>query len=460
MLTQDTIQKILGINERVFITKEEMAKQFVVTFSPHTSNASANVIHFGEKLRESLLRIGVQITSYEDSWVDVPVKKRLNRFIKYTLNNILFLFRTTIGLPNVNFYLPLKTIIVLAGRRRIKKGICVVCLGEHELNNLQMQHITSFKDNSIITVVDFPDGIDAHTPFKTHFDKSMKLFAYHMTNIVISVDDKRMMVYNFNASHPVYSIDDGNFDKYILEALIPKVVAPISPHKLSEFNILDARFDPNDKVHLAIIDELKSACRLFSKTNLYPAGKKIDEALAQAGLTDQVDRVKEGGGIFSSYAIGLEKTFEEMTNAALAGDLDAANAAWEKMFHESKDFQNQTADFVAADMKKAIGNAMGEFVELDFVGKEAKAAFDQGLAMAEDAKAALSNMTQKILEAKKAGLSDAAAFQDAAQKFAKEKIGEKAGELFHGMVASPFKKDATEKLLGSALPSREAQKSK
>jgi hypothetical protein len=190
------------------------------------------------------------------------------------------------------------------------------------------------------------------------------------------------------------------------------------------------------------------------------AGKKIDEALAQAGLTDQVDRVKEGGGIFSSYAIGLEKTFEEMTNAALAGDLDAANAAWEKMFHESKDFQNQTADFVAADMKKAIGNAMGEFVELDFVGKEAKAAFDQGLAMAEDAKAALSNMTQKILEAKKAGLSDAAAFQDAAQKFAKEKIGEKAGELFHGMVASPFKKDSTEKLLGSALPSREAQKSK
>ncbi len=98
-----------------------------------------------------------------------------------------------------------------------------------------------------------------------------------MTNIVIAVSGAEWMVYNFNASHPIYSLDDGKFDEHVLKALIPKVVAPISPHKLSEFAILSDAFDPNDSVHAPIVREMSEGARLFDQTKLYPTGKKLDE---------------------------------------------------------------------------------------------------------------------------------------------------------------------------------------
>jgi hypothetical protein len=105
----------------------------------------------------------------------------------------------------------------------------------------------------------------------------MSLFAHHMTNIILAVDGQKMMIYNFNASHPIYPLNDGKFDYYLLNALIPKLVAPISPHKLSEFVLLGSTFDIKDPTYSSIIKDMREGARLFSKTNLFPDGKKIDD---------------------------------------------------------------------------------------------------------------------------------------------------------------------------------------
>ena len=276
MLTQQATQKILGINEKVHMTKEEMIEKFSVTFSPHSHNASENIKEFEQKLKESFKRLNVNLVPYEEAWTNVSFLKRLRRFLKYIINNFIWSLRKFLEMTEINFYIPIETIRVLAGPKRIKKGISVVCLGEQELKELQMQYIANFKDNSIITIIDFPQQINELSTFDKHFDTAMELFAHHMTNIILAVDKEKMMIYNFNASHPIYNFSDNEFDKHILETLIPKIVAPISPHRLNEFEILNTKFDPKDYLHGKIITEMQGGAKLFANTKLYPAGKKID----------------------------------------------------------------------------------------------------------------------------------------------------------------------------------------
>jgi hypothetical protein len=139
-----------------------------------------------------------------------------------------------------------------------------------------MQFIYSFKDNSIISILDFPENISEKSTFHEHFDTALNLFTYHMTNIVLGVTKDKWLLYNFNASHPIFPVDT-NFKENVLHALVPKIVAPIRPYKISEFIISKDHFDAHDKEHKSQVDDLVSGALLFSKTSLYPDGKKIDQ---------------------------------------------------------------------------------------------------------------------------------------------------------------------------------------
>lgn len=276
MISVDAIKVILGIKDRAHLNPLDMVKGLKVTFYPYQNKASSDVKSYAIKFRRSLLDIGVDVVDYNNIWEWVPIRKRTYRVFKYLFNNIIYFIRIILHLPSRNFYIPLKFIFELSGPYKIKKGIHIVCVGEQELDQLPMKNITSFKTNSIITILDFPKNINDESNFTDHFDISMGLFAYHMTNIVISVDDTRWMVYNFNASHPIYSISSKNFNNDILHSLIPKIAAPICPHKLNEFDLLSDRFTISNNIDSSIIREVMDGSILFEKTKLYPPGKLID----------------------------------------------------------------------------------------------------------------------------------------------------------------------------------------
>lgn len=275
MFDQETLQAILGINEKVYTKPLEMADKMNITFFPYYSdNLSANIINFKKKLEKVFAELNVNIVPYEEALTTIPLTKVWKNVIKIVLNNILFKFRNIFGLPQSNHYFDLNAIKYLFKNTKIKKGISVVVLGEQTDENLPMQYIYSFKDNSIITIIDFPKNITENSDFHDHFNTALDLFTHNMTNIVIGVDDKKWLLYNFNASHPVFPIDT-NFKENVLHALVPKIVAPIRPYKLSEFEILKNNFDINE--NKSQVDDLVNGALLFSKTSLYPKGKIIDQ---------------------------------------------------------------------------------------------------------------------------------------------------------------------------------------
>ncbi len=277
MLDQETSQVILGISERVYITPEEMANNMNITFFPYKrKDISPEILNFEEKLREVFGELKVNVVPYEQALNKIPTRKVLKNFIKILINNLSIGVRRIFKLKSSGHYFQLSAVGYLFKDIKIKKGISVIVLGEQEVEHLPMQYIYSFKDNSIITVLDFPSNISERSTFHEHFDTALNLFAKHMTNIVIGVDKEKWLLYNFNASHPVFPIEQ-DFKKNVLKALVPKIVAPIRPYKLSEFIISRSHFDIMDSSHKKQVEDLVKGALDFSKTYLYPSGKKIDE---------------------------------------------------------------------------------------------------------------------------------------------------------------------------------------
>lgn len=265
-LSQEAIQKILGIEEKVSLTPEEMADKLNITFYPYVSpKTSKEVRDFSEKLKAVFLRLKVNIVPYENALITLPWHKILKRGFKILVNNLLY--------PDKK--VPYEIFSYLKSRKKIKAGIAVVAQGESETGNLPIDHTMSFRESSVITVMDMPPGIDNDTDFHTHFNTAMKLFVHHMTNIVIGVDKEKWVLYNFNASHPIYSLKE-NFENNVLQALIPKVASPIRPPRFKEFIMQLGAFDPFDEFHKPATEDLKDSGTLFDKSGLYPRGKSIE----------------------------------------------------------------------------------------------------------------------------------------------------------------------------------------
>lgn len=276
MLDQDSIQAILGIKEKVYLTPDEMADHMNVTFFPYEKNASPEVLYFKDKLHKTFKELKVNIVPYKEALTKISYSKVLKNVVKMLLNNILYGIRFVLGLSQKNHYFSFNAILYLFNNIKVKKGISIIVMGEQDSSDLPMKYIFNFKDNSVITILDFPKNISETSTFHQHFDTALSLFSRHMTNIVIGVDKQKWLLYNFNASHPIFPLEK-DFKENVLHALVPKIVAPIRPYTLSEFVISKDHFDINSNKYKHQIEDLVDGALVFSKTDLYPKGKKIDE---------------------------------------------------------------------------------------------------------------------------------------------------------------------------------------
>jgi hypothetical protein len=273
MISSEAAKKILGITEVTPLAPEEMAKTLVVTFFPSDLKHAEHIESFIKDFRAVLDDLGVKILPYEKTIHVVPVHKVLKRISLIIINNLAYGITRLFTTPN-RLWIEWGVVKNALNRKRVTPGVSVIAVGDSKTGNLPMDNNASFTRSSVITILDLPDGIDENSDFQVHFDLAMNLFAYHMTNIVLLVGKEKWIVYNFNASHPVYSRSSG-FKKNVLHAVVPKIAAPIKPHKFSEFIVSKHQFDPHDFLHRPITDDLIQGALMFGKTNLYPRGKNI-----------------------------------------------------------------------------------------------------------------------------------------------------------------------------------------
>ncbi len=77
-LSQEAIQTILGIKERVDLLPEQMAKNLKITFFPYgEKKVSKNVLSFNKELENVLVDLGVEVIPYERTLIDIPFWQKI-----------------------------------------------------------------------------------------------------------------------------------------------------------------------------------------------------------------------------------------------------------------------------------------------------------------------------------------------------------------------------------------------
>lgn len=243
----EVIKKVLDINKNVYLTPQEMAKNLVVTFYP-TKNKNEKVKDFTENFKKALFDLGVKIVPYGDCIIELSLIERLK-----------------LKLP---FYAKFG--------KKIKKGVAIIVEGESKTNDLAMKKLISLRSNPIITILEEPKKIDKNSSYLEHMNLSLNLFAFHMTNLVILVNDFEWLIYSLNGSHPYFSLKD-KFKENILNNLIPKISAPVMPPSLNDFIIKENIFNVDDIFYNDFIRDLVLGGKMLEKTGLYPKKRNVSE---------------------------------------------------------------------------------------------------------------------------------------------------------------------------------------
>lgn len=276
-IPRDAIFRIFGIEKKVGCEAEEMARSLTITFFPHNpSSISKNVKTFAEELEKALRTLGVTIVAYEEALQHLPIRLLVKLYVLRIASIFLFPFRMMRQTHTTLDRFHPRVVFGVRTGRKIKKGISVIALGEGKTGALPIDFTMSFSKSNVVTILDMPSHITSDTEFHEHFDTMMGLFTRHMTNVAIVVDDASWIPYNFNASHPRFPRRK-DFARHVLFTLIPKIAAPISPPRLSEFIVEEHAFDVNDSLYKPFVSDFIESGLLFEKTKLYPPGKLLDD---------------------------------------------------------------------------------------------------------------------------------------------------------------------------------------
>lgn len=233
-LSQEAIQKILGIETPVCIDAKEMAKTLSVTFFPTSLKISPTIEVFKNRLQNTLKYLGINIIPYEKVLVSQGTEKR-----------------------------------------KIKKGVTVIAFGNSRVGDYPVDHIISPIDNQIITVIDKASKIKERLSYEEYMAIGTELLVRYMSSVIICVEKREWMIYTLNGFSPSYKLED-NFSNNILNNLIPKIASRIHPPSLSEFKIKRNNFSENSQIYSYVRDLVESS-NLFAQSRLFPQKKVINE---------------------------------------------------------------------------------------------------------------------------------------------------------------------------------------
>lgn len=259
----ETIQRVLGLSGDIDLSSSDMAKKLKVTFI-YSANAEKELIDFGKKLEVVFLKIGVTVVKNAEAYSNLSFSRKVKigfLNIKKTIQN----FSTG---KFEFFHVNLKP--------KVKQGIATIAIGNFDKGKLPIDFTLSLRHNPIVSIVKKTEAMELISEFDDHLENALNLFAWTMSNLIITVGQDSWTLYSYNASHPTFKFDD-NFEINILNTLIPKIYAPVQPPKLADFEIRENSFDPLDQNHKKFVDDLIGSSAGFSKISLFPRHRKVDD---------------------------------------------------------------------------------------------------------------------------------------------------------------------------------------
>jgi len=232
IISNDAIKKILGVNDKIYLTPKQMAKNVCVTYYPY-AKINKEILNFKNRLDIVFKQLGVNVVPYNAA------------------------------------------LVKLRGKYKIKKGIATIVLGECKNEDLALDHVESFKENPIITVVTDRSEASKKLSYRERINRGFDLLTWYGPDLILIISQKLWILYSMNGFSPFYPIEE-NLKENILFSLIPKIATHVSPLKFEEFEITklcskSTLFNNN------LVNDIVSSGNIFSETKIFPPMKELSE---------------------------------------------------------------------------------------------------------------------------------------------------------------------------------------
>lgn len=255
-LSTEAMCRILGTSPAP-LNAADMAKSLCVAFYPPVCS-NHNLVNFLEKLRLSLIASGVSIITYKQALEE-------------------------------------------GSNGRIGKGIVLIAAGEGETGNLAIDHVASLSENTVVAVLSGKrPGLGA-SALQKRIDGLVSALAWHMAHVIIYVDDTTWTVCNMNGAMDTYSHEA--LKDRVLDALIPKLAAPIVPPQKDDFEVEERPFDASVPDYQLQVRDLLAGAEMWGKSGLLATQTKM------ANLEFRSGRYRRITAAFLNYRTGMSYGF-------------------------------------------------------------------------------------------------------------------------------------------------------
>lgn len=289
VLSRDALKRIIGIKRDVPMTSAEMAKSLRVSFYPSKITTEA-LRFFVKQLKEALEEAGVEVLDYDQALAE-------------------------------------------GAYGRIADGIVLMAPGEGESGNLAIDHVSSLRNNTVVSILDGTMPNLKGGLLQRRVDALVAALVWHMAHMVIYVDELSWTVCTMNGAMDTFGLE--SIRERVLDTLIPKIAAPVMPPTREDFDVRSVPFDPADSIFNFSIQDLLKGAELWGHTGLLPSQTKLER------LVFRNDRYRRIASAFLNERTGMSYGFlarQLPTKIWPALQLIEADLMLRKLDWDQKDF--------------------------------------------------------------------------------------------------------------------------
>lgn len=210
---------LLGLVDATPVRPAELAASLRVSFFPRAA-AGPRLRAFGERLQAALRRWGVELLPYD-----------------------------------------------LAPSGEPGARIVLITLGEARDGDLAIDHVRHLRFTTLVTVLDGPSPADRAGGMQARLDAIVADLAWHCAQTTLFVEEDRWTLCTMNGALVRFE-GARDFDRDVLEVLVPKLAAPVVPPHAADFALRDGALDPEEPAVAAALADLHASASPWAKTGL------------------------------------------------------------------------------------------------------------------------------------------------------------------------------------------------
>jgi hypothetical protein len=229
-LQTETVCRLLGLDENIPLTLEEMRLNLKVTF--HLLNPiSASLNKFFDSLRLGFEELDIQTFDFEET---------------------------------------------LDEEGKVKPGYAVFVAGMNDdAKDMMVNRVNSLYNNPIIGVYEGKSPVNSDDTNQDKLDSIITILAYDVVHVAIFMDKKSWSIGTMNGAI-IQTPHSNNIKNAILECLIPKLTAQvIPPNLLVDISYRHNFFDASQAEYANILDDFSKAALLLNKHRLIMSHTKV-----------------------------------------------------------------------------------------------------------------------------------------------------------------------------------------